>query len=124
MESYVPPKSQLQSKRCQRLGHTQHNCGYAPRCVAVGGSHLSDCCVTPREQPQCCGCEGNHTANYRVRVKWNETRMDLQSGRPSRAQRAPTRDTMSLRKLSGPGPLPSRGYWASSGATSSEGACS
>jgi len=36
-----------------------------PRCDACGGSHLSGSCSTPREQPQCCGCRRNHTANYR-----------------------------------------------------------
>ena len=39
-ESYVATKGPLLCKRCQRFGHTQHNCGYAPRCVACGGSHF------------------------------------------------------------------------------------
>ena len=34
VESYVATKGPLQCKRCQRFGHTQRNCGYAPRCVA------------------------------------------------------------------------------------------
>jgi hypothetical protein len=62
VESRVAPKCQLQCKRRQRFGHTQPNCGYAPRCVACGGCHLSGGCPTKREQPQCCGCGGNHTA--------------------------------------------------------------
>jgi hypothetical protein len=70
VETYVSPKGPLQCKRCQRFGHTQRNCGYAPRCVACGGSHLSGGCATPREQPQCCGCRGNHTVNYRGCIKW------------------------------------------------------
>jgi len=41
VESYLVPKVPLQCKRCQRFGHPQRNCGYAPRCVACGGSHLS-----------------------------------------------------------------------------------
>ena len=48
-ESYVVPKGPLQCKSCQRFGHTQRNCGYAPRCVACGGSRLSGGCITPRE---------------------------------------------------------------------------
>jgi hypothetical protein len=44
MESYVAPKGPLQCKRFQRFGHTQRNCGYAPRCVACGGTHLSGGC--------------------------------------------------------------------------------
>jgi len=77
VESYLAPKGPLQWKRCQRFGHTQRNCGYAPRCVACGGSHLSDGCSTPRDQPVCCGCGGNHTANYRGCVKWKEARTAL-----------------------------------------------
>ena len=34
VEKYVAPKGLLQCKRCQRYGHTQRNCRYAPRCVA------------------------------------------------------------------------------------------
>ena len=56
VESYLAPKGTLQCKRCQRFGHTQRNCSYAPRCVACGGSHLTGGCPTPREQPQCYGC--------------------------------------------------------------------
>ena len=41
VETYVAPKGPLQCKRCQRFGHTKRNCGYSPRCVACGGSHLS-----------------------------------------------------------------------------------
>jgi len=43
---YLPPKGPMQRKRCQRFGHTQRNCGYAPRCVACGGSQLSCGCST------------------------------------------------------------------------------
>ena len=56
VETYV-----LQRAHCNATAASaaakQRNCGYAPRCVACGGSHLSDVCRTPREQPQCCGCE-------------------------------------------------------------------
>jgi hypothetical protein len=34
VETYVAPKGPLQFKRCQRFGHTQRNCDYAPGCVA------------------------------------------------------------------------------------------
>ena len=67
------------------LGHTQRNCGYAPRCVAYGGSHLSGGCSTPREQPQCCGCVGNHTANYLGCAKCKEAKAAI-------AKQAPQRD--------------------------------
>jgi hypothetical protein len=73
----VAPKGPLQCKRYQRFGHTQSKCGYVPRCVACGGCHLSGGCPTPREQPLCCGCGGNHTANYRGCVKWKEAKSAL-----------------------------------------------
>jgi len=77
VESYMAPKGPMQCKRCQRFGHTHRNSGYASRCVTCGGSHLSGGCSTPREQPQSCGCGGNHTANYRGCVKWKDARAAL-----------------------------------------------
>jgi hypothetical protein len=47
----------------------------------------------------------------------------MQSRRLSMAERAPTQATLPFRKLSGPGPLPSRWNWARGGITSSEWAC-
>jgi hypothetical protein len=88
VESYVATKGPLQCKRCQGFGHMQRNCGYAPRCVACGGSHLSGGCCTPREQPQCCGCGGNHTANYRVRAKWKEAKAALAKLAPERPRKS------------------------------------
>jgi hypothetical protein len=35
---------------------------------------LRAACSTPREQPQCCGFEGNHTANYQGCIQWKEAR--------------------------------------------------
>jgi len=82
VETYVAPKGPLQCKRCQRFGHTQRNCGYAPRCVACGGCHLSGDCPAPRGQPRCCSCEGNQTANYRGCAKWKEARAALAKRTP------------------------------------------
>jgi hypothetical protein len=74
VETYNAPKGPLQCKRCQRFGHTQRNCGYAPRCVACGDAHPSGKCVTPKQQLKCCSCGGNHTANYRGCSKWKEAK--------------------------------------------------
>ena len=84
----MAPKGPLQCKSCQRFGHTQRNCGYVPRCVAGGGSHLSGGCVTPREKPQCCGCVGNHTANYRGCVKCKEVRVALAKRAPEQGPKS------------------------------------
>ena len=87
VEAYLAPKGPMQCKRCQRFGYTQRNCGYAPWCVACGGSYLSGGCSTPREQPQCCGCGGNHTTIYRGCVKWKEARAALAKQAPQRVPR-------------------------------------
>jgi hypothetical protein len=83
VETYTAPKGPFQCKRFQRFGHTQRNCGYTPQCVACGETHHSGKCSTSKEQLQCCGCGGNHTANYRGCGKWNEAKAAL-------ARRAPT----------------------------------
>jgi hypothetical protein len=83
VETYVAPKGPLQCKRCQRFGHTQRYCGYAPRCVACGEAHPSGECSTPQQELKCCSCGGNHTANYRGCTKWKEAKAAL-------AKRAPT----------------------------------
>jgi hypothetical protein len=77
LESYVPPKGPLQRKRCQRFGHMQHNADTLPGFIACGGSHISGACSTPREHPQCCGCWGHHTENYRGCIKRKEAREAL-----------------------------------------------
>ena len=77
VETYTAPKGPLQCKRCQRFGHTQRNCGYAPRCVASRETRLSGECSTPKEQLKCCGCGGNHTGNYRGCGKWKESKAAL-----------------------------------------------
>jgi hypothetical protein len=77
VESYTAPKGPLQCRRCQRFGHTQRGCGYAPRCVACGEPHLSGGCSTSKEQLKCYSCGGNHTANYRGCGKWKEAKAAL-----------------------------------------------
>jgi hypothetical protein len=74
VETYNAPKGPLQCKCCQRFGHTQRNCGYAPRCVACGDEHPSGKCFTPKQQLKCCSCGGNHTTNYRGCSKWKEAK--------------------------------------------------
>jgi len=82
VETYVAPKGPLQCKRCQRFGHTQRYCSYAPRCVACGEAHPSGECSIQPQQLKCCSCGGNHKANYRGCAKWKEAKAAL-------AKRAP-----------------------------------
>jgi hypothetical protein len=74
VETHNAPKGPLQCKRCLGFGHTQRNCGYAPRCVACRDAHPSGKCATPKQQLKCCSCGGNHTANYRGCSKWKEAK--------------------------------------------------
>jgi hypothetical protein len=77
MESYVPPKGPSASASAASALDTRSVTGYAPWSVACGGSHLSGGCCIPREQPQCCGCVGNNTTNYRGCIKWQEAKSAL-----------------------------------------------
>jgi len=70
--SYVAPKAPMQCQRCHRFGHTQRSCGYAPQCVAYGGSQLTGGCCTPREPPQCCGCGGKHTVERKMLLSFGD----------------------------------------------------
>ena len=80
VETYVAPKGPVQFKRCQRFGQTQRNCGYAPRCVACGGSHLSAVAASVlclREQP--------HGEIQGAVLSGKKRRQPLQSKRPSQS---------------------------------------
>ena len=39
-------------------------------------------CSTSQQQLRCCSCGGNHTANYRGRAKWKETKAALDKRAP------------------------------------------
>lgn len=51
---------------CQRIGHGSSNCTHPLRCVKCSGEHKANLCPkTTDQEPTCCNCGGNHTANYR-----------------------------------------------------------
>jgi hypothetical protein len=79
VETYIAPKAPLQCKRCQRLGYTQRNCGYTPRCVACGEPHSSGECSTPRQQLKCSSCTTQQTNGAVQSGRKSNPR--LQSGR-------------------------------------------
>jgi hypothetical protein len=82
VESNKTPKRHLQCKHFQRFGYTQHNCGCASRCVALGDAHPSGKCVTPMQQLKCCSCGGNDTAKCRGCNLWK----DAKAGTTKRAR--------------------------------------
>lgn len=71
VETYVAPKDPLRYKLCQRLGHTQRNCGYAPQCVACGETHLFRSARLQRSRVNTAAAV-NHTAYYWGCSKWKE----------------------------------------------------
>jgi hypothetical protein len=83
VETYVAPKGPVQCKRCQRVGHTQRNCGYAPRCFTRGETHLSGECSTTKQQLKCCSCGGNPTANCRGCSRRKEAKAELEKQVPN-----------------------------------------
>ena len=103
-ELYVSPSGPLQCKRCQRFGHTQRNCGYAPVCFVYEGSHLFGGCSTPREQLQCFGCGRNQTANYHGCVRWKEAKASLAKQEPERSQKSVATDQPAAPKALRAGP--------------------
>jgi hypothetical protein len=121
VKTYVVPKGPLLCECCQRFGHMQRNCRYAPRCFTCGGSNLSGGCPAPRGQPQNCSRKGNTQRTTMAVWSGKRRRRLLQSGRPSGVVRSPPLATVRPRKLSGPDPLLSRLTWMRNGTTSSEG---
>jgi hypothetical protein len=100
-ELYVSPKCQLQCKCSHNFGHTQRNCGHAPRGFACRGSHLYHECLVPREQPQCCSCGGDHMANYHACIRWKDVNAALAKWAPERVQKSAAIGKPSALKSSG-----------------------
>lgn len=68
IEKFTPNRTQgTQCFRCQRFGHSSHNCNMPTRCVKCTKPHAtSECPKIGREEPaRCCNCEGEHPANYK-----------------------------------------------------------
>jgi hypothetical protein len=57
---------------CQRFGHKQRNCGYAPgsQQTRTPTRHGS---VWPQQHLKCCSSGGNHIAKFRGCYEWKET---------------------------------------------------
>ena len=88
VETYVASKGWLQCKICQHFRRMQRIYGFAPGCVACGGSHFSGGCSTPREQPKCCGCMRNDTAKYWGCIKRNEVKAALANQAPEHGRKS------------------------------------
>jgi hypothetical protein len=78
----MAPRAPLQSKLCQRFGHTQGSSAYAPQDFSCDEPHLSGERSTSMQPLKKCSCGGNHTANYLGCSKWKEAKAAL-------AKRAP-----------------------------------
>jgi len=75
-----------------------------PSALRVGGCQISGWCSTPREEPQCCGCGGNHTASYRGCIKWKESRAVLARQAPERLRKSAATSHPAALKTQRPGP--------------------
>lgn len=66
VEEPFKAKTISQCLNCQNYGHTKTYCGYPPRCVRCGASHLSSDCPNSRDAPPTCAlCQGSHPASYK-----------------------------------------------------------
>lgn len=66
-EQYAKERNYTQRFKCQRFGHSQINCNYAPKCVKCAQNHLTKDCIlvkTETSKPKCANCRGEHTANF------------------------------------------------------------
>jgi hypothetical protein len=78
VETYNALKGPLQCKRYQRFGHTQRNCGYAPRCVACGDAHPSGKCH-PKAAAEAVAAEETTLLTIVVAVSGKKQRRPLKS---------------------------------------------
>jgi hypothetical protein len=85
VETCVAPKDPFQCRLCQRFGHSQRNCRYAPRYVACGEAHLSGEWASQRQQLKCCSCGGNHTAATGAAASGKKRKRRLRSRCPPNA---------------------------------------
>jgi hypothetical protein len=111
VDAYNASKGPFQCKCCQCFGHTQRNCGYAPRCVVCGDAHPSRKCVTPHQRLKCCGCGGDHTANCRGSSKPKEA--EVPGAKPGQGE-VGWKDGVSTRQRPDQPqliPLPNRRNW-------------
>jgi len=100
----------LQRALCNASAASDSDTGSETAVTRLGGSrvgsHLSGGCSTLRKQPQCCGCGGKHTANYRDCAKWKEAKAARAKQAPLRAHRNAGTSQPAAPKLSRPSPLP------------------
>ena len=87
VESYLSPKGPLQCKRCQRFGHTQRKCGYAPRCAACGAP-TSPVDALPRGSSLCAVAAGKPHSELRGCVMWKEAKAALAKQAPERSRKS------------------------------------
>lgn len=96
IEPYNKPKELLQCHRCQGFGHTKAYCKMPYNCVKCGLNHPTKTCKKGKDAPpKCMHCNGEHTANYKGCVVYQQlikkrTGNATNTSTPIRAERAPT----------------------------------
>jgi hypothetical protein len=87
VETYVAPKGPVQCKRCQRIGHLQGICGYAPRCVTCGETNLSGGCSTPNSSLNAAAAVASTRPTTGAAASGKRQKRRLQSKCPTNAPR-------------------------------------
>lgn len=65
----------VQCYNCQEYGHTRNRCNLSPVCVVCSGSHKMEACPVEKGNAngkKCNNCQGNHTANWKGCIVYQE----------------------------------------------------
>lgn len=80
---------------CQNYGYTRTYCNNHPRCVRCGENHRTDTCTKSRDLPaKCALCNGNHPANYRGCLVFNNLQQLRKKQSPSKSNTNKTEENI------------------------------
>lgn len=72
-EPYIKKFIATQCRRCQKFGHAAANCNNVYRCVKCTSDHRpGECLKTKEDKPECVNCNGDHSANYKKCISYEE----------------------------------------------------
>ena len=91
------PKNVQQCFKCQKFGHTTHNCPNSDTCRKCSENHPAKSCKT--DEPKCPNCQGPHPSTFKGCPKYKEEikKVQLKQLTYAQALAPPTEPTLALR---------------------------